>query len=1019
SSTGYEIMQLVGDSMVTIGTTIADTNYLVQGLNRDSSYWFSVRADFGASAGRRAVAVNITPTGGSTCALSNDLTIDSLIAPITGRMYTSTRLSNATTLGIELKNLGGISTSGTFPVSYQINGGTVVTETISSSLSPHSAFNYTFGTPFDFSAPGSYTIKAWVTYPSDTLHANDTLVTVIKNLQNDPLTLNPSFTEGFESATAASYLSPTRGFTGLDRCDFFASSLNGRARTFVDNGFARTGSRSAILDVMTLNSLTSDSLVTTFNLSNYTSSDQIWLNFYVRNQGIEASLPGNQVWIRGNDQAAWVPVYTLPIDPATIGLYTGSPNIDITGTLAKATPSQTISSSFQILFGEEGYTSANSVIPDGNLDNGYSFDDITITRASNDVGMNALISPTLKNFCFLSNAETISVKVTNYSSAIVSNVPVSYSINGGTAVTESIPSIPPKDSIIYTFSQTADLSLFQNYNLSFWVSYPGDTYPLNDSLLNINFNTTPIINSYPYLEGFENNNGYWYTGGTNSSWQWGAPEKTIINKAANGNNAWVTSLTGNYNNFELSYLYSPCFDLSSLTQPVFSFSHIFQTEDDCDCDYHWAEYSTDDSTWIKLGAEGGGTNWYDDSINQTWQKSYTKWHVSSYDVPTTAAKVRFRIVMSSDPATNFEGVGVDDVHIFDKAPVYSGANVSSGLSQVVTGSTWVDFGIGNTKIASINANGQNLGNTTVKVFINKSGIRHTFSQYYLDRNIVVQPASQPTDSVSVRFYFLDSEADSLINATGCSSCTTIADAYESGVTQYSNDPTHEDSTLNDNSSGNYRFIKPREDVSIIPNDNGYYAEYKVTGFSEFWINNGGITNDQPLPIILETFTATLYNVNAGLLRWTVGQQSGVLKFVVQKSTDGTNFTDLGQVNASPNTITYQFIDDQLLNGNNYYRLVITDSDGNIDYSPIRDLIFDQNAFSIAIFPNPVKTGMLYINTSVNCNNIEICDVSGRILMSNITSGLVNSVSLAGLSKGIYLAIVTTDNGKKVAKIVVE
>ena len=51
-----------------------------------------------------------------------------------------------------------------------------------------------------------------------------------------------------------------------------------------------------------------------------------------------------------------------------------------------------------------------------------------------------------------------------------------------------------------------------------------------------------------------------------------------------------------------------------------------------------------------------------------------------------------------------------------------------------------------------------------------------------------------------------------------------------------------------------------------------------------------LTNDQALPISIETFTATLINNNAGLLKWTVAPQSGIAKFVVQKSTDGTNFS---------------------------------------------------------------------------------------------------------------------------------
>ena len=296
------------------------------------------------------------------------------------------------------------------------------------------------------------------------------------------------------------------------------------------------------------------------------------------------------------------------------------------------------------------------------------------------------------------------------------------------------------------------------------------------------------------------------------SWQWGTPAKTIIDKAANGSKCWVTSLTGNYNDNELSYLYSPCFDLSGLAHPVLSFSHIFRTEDDCDCDYHWAEYSTDGVTWNKLGEVDSGTNWYDNPARVAWQLSNTIWHASSYDIPVNGSKVRFRIVMSSDPGTTYEGVGIDDVHIFDKAPVYSGPSIGSGLTQPVSGNGWVDFSSGGNRIVSINPNGQDLGNTNVEVFINTGPVRNDGHQYYLNRNIVIQPANPPTGSVSVRYYFLDTEAQNLVNAAGtgtCSSCTSIPDAYQAGVMQYSSPVlAEEDSTLANDSSGTFHFLSP-------------------------------------------------------------------------------------------------------------------------------------------------------------------------------------------------------------------
>jgi subtilase family protein/type IX secretion system substrate protein len=1018
SASNYEIMMLKGDSMQTIAST-TDTSYLFKGLNRDSSYWLTVRAMNGATAGRRAIAANVIPASGTACAFTNnDFTVDSLIAPLTGRQHTSSQLSNSASIKIELKNLGVLASSVTIPVSYQVNGGSIVTENISTPIASNGVYAYAFTVPYDFSNVGVYTIKAWVSYAADTLHENDTLTATIKNLQNDTVSLSPSFTEGFESAAAASYITYTNGFIGLDRCDFSMSNSNARARTFINTGFARTGNRCVTLDQPLWSSAsTADSLITTFNLSNYSTNDQIWLNFYYRNQGIDFSLPGNTVWIRGNDQAAWIAVDTLSILASSIGTYLPSKNIDISGILSSALPAQTISSSFQVKFGEEGYTSANSVITDGDTDDGYSFDDITITKSANDVSILSLVGPNINGICNLTNAEKVIVKVKNYSQITLNNIAVSYRVNGN-IVTETIATLAPHDTLVYTFTHTADLSAYENYNLDAWVNYTGDNYHFNDSLLNINFNTTPIITSYPYLEGFENSNGYWYTNGINDSWQWGAPQKQIINKAANGSNAWVTNLTGNYNDNQLSYLYSPCFDLSSLAHPVLSFSHIFQTEDDCDCDYHWVEYTTDEINWVKLGSVGSGTNWYDNATKQAWQKSDTIWHVSSFDVPTNATKVRFRIVMYSDPATNYEGIGIDDIHVFDKASVYTGANIDSGITQNVSGNNWINFGVGSNLIAAINPNGQDLGSTNVKAYLNDSSIRYVSNQYYLNRNIVIQPANQPTDSVSVRFYFLDSEVDSLIAASGCTTCTTIHDAYQSGITQYSRDAAHEDSTLANNTTGSYRFILPHSQVSIIPNDNGYYAEYKVAGFSEFWVNGGGENQNLPLALVLQSFTATKLNSSQALLQWSVLGGSKTSKFIIEKGSDSINFTDIDSVSYLNSTSNYQFTD-SLFSGINYYRLKIIDSTNNFQYSEIRSVTKDANVTTIQIYPNPVVNRIIYIKTPVNCRSIQLCDLLGRIIITENTNGIYNTLPLPNIATGIYFVTVQTDSEKKVKKVFVQ
>ena len=70
----------------------------------------------------------------------------------------------------------GQSTIQNLEVNYQVNGGPVITEQISSvAILPDGQAEYTFNDPFNSSIPGQYEIKAWTTLGSDGFLRNDTL----------------------------------------------------------------------------------------------------------------------------------------------------------------------------------------------------------------------------------------------------------------------------------------------------------------------------------------------------------------------------------------------------------------------------------------------------------------------------------------------------------------------------------------------------------------------------------------------------------------------------------------------------------------------------------------------------------------------------------------------------------------------------------------------------------------------------------------------------------------------------
>lgn len=826
-ATDYEVLQLVDYEYVSLGTTTG-TSYRVNALDKRKTYWFTVRGRINDSLGQRAVAKSIIPTSTTPCTAAEfdkDLKIDSLLSPVNGRLLTSNALTAAHPVTVRIKNLDDVATSGSYTLTYQVNGGAIISETSSATIAAGGTVNYTFTTPANFAAPGTYTVKVTVKQTGDTQTANDEQTYTIRQVVNPAITL--PYTEGFETADTSTYTSNYFALNSLPAFDF-TTTPNGRLRTFVNSGIAVTGGKALTLDAVNYTGVSANNeIVTTANLANYIADQGLRFDFSFKNHG-QLKQPGTAVWMRGSDASPWVKVYDLSANQGKPGdIKRVSININELG--------QPVSSSFQVRFGQQGTTSANngSYSNESNdMDDGFTFDDLRIVKANNDLQLTQIVAPDT----FLCNAGStvVTIKVKNTTASVFNNVPVYYRINNGTPVAGNISSLPANSEVNYTFATTADLTTLRAYKVDAWVQLSGDDYPVNDSITNQYVYSSPLITTFPYLERFNNSNGNWFTDTLSySSWQWGQPVKTLMKRSASEGKGWFTALNSIYRQNENAYLYSPCFNLSSLTQPVLSFSHISQQEDNCNCDYHTLEYSIDNgNTWQRLSATNG-TNWFDSSSNQSWRKSIQRWHVSSTEVPN-ASNIRFRFVLSSDELTQYEGVGIDDIHIFDKVTVYTGADVLNN-SQTVSGNNWVHFNSGGNRIASINPLGQNLGTTNVSVYINTNPVRYMNNQYYLDRNLVISSANAPTDSVLVRLYFTEQEVNRLLAATSCTGCIKLTDAFLAAVTKYSGYASFENGLLNDGTDGTFQFIDSGK-VDVVPFNNGYYAEFKVKSFSEFWIN---------------------------------------------------------------------------------------------------------------------------------------------------------------------------------------
>jgi len=1024
-ATDYEVLMLQQGDMKPVATTTA-LNYIIKGLSKDSTYWVTVRARLNGKEGRRADAKSRQPNNGS-CSGSisdNDLQLNALVSPVTGRAFTSSALGAHVPVTVEVKNLDNIAASG-FKLQYSLNNGPWQTENVAATIAAGGVYKHTFTTKANLSATGTYQLIAVVTNNmSDANASNDTLQKEIRHLPNDVINVSNSFYDDLEGAEAATIQGKTWGAT-LPRYDFESNTVYGRLRSFVNSGMAHSGSQAFTLDMnRTVTAGNTNYLTGTYNLANYNANtNDLRLEFFYNHHG-QIPHANNKVWIRGSDTEPWIVAYELQNDNESRGNYQKVGNIELSNLLAAH--GQNVSSSFQIRWGQFGQAQAT----DRTTASGYSIDNIKIFEAINDLQLHGFAAP-LQSGCGLSAATPVTIRIYNSAQKPFTQVPVKYRIGNGSWVEELIPQIEARDTLEYTFKQTANLTQLGAHNLQAVVYLNGDNYSDNDTATQIVRNS-PLITSFPYLQNFEAGDGSWYTGGIKSSWQWGTPAATKINSAASGTRAWKTSLAANYNDNEHSYLYSPCFDVSALQNPTLSFSAAIDFEDcgSAICDAAWVEYSGDGVEWKKLPAMRS-TNWYNKATDAVWStQGYTRWHVATAALPKSQT-LRLRFVVKSDPAVNHEGLAIDDVHIYDLAQsIYEGSSMTEPVSKTVNEAGWVHFDWNGQRIASIDANTNQLGNTQVQAYIFSDSVRSQKGQYYHARNLTIQSANKNwQDSVTVRFYFLNSEADSLVLAQNCAGCSKPSNAYQIGVTSYSDvDASFENGTLRDNLQGIWQFITP-ENVTIVPYDKGYYAEFKVKGFSEFWLNAGGLSGTGVLPLKLLHFSAQKSGADEVLVQWQTAAEEGVAAFEIELARNSSDvqqnkFEKIGAVapKGGPVQQQYSFTDKEAFKtGTRYYRLKIKNEDGSFSYSPVRTVVFETVQIW-QVFPNP-SAGvfhLVYQAAAGSTVQLQVTDVAGRIIyqQSVVANGLIQKqeVNLTTQTLGVYLLKVAHGTGKEVYKL---
>jgi hypothetical protein len=166
------------------------------------------------------------------------------------------------------------------------------------------------------------------------------------------------------------------------------------------------------------------------------------------------------------------------------------------------------------------------------------------------------------------------------------------------------------------------------------------------------------------------------------------------------------------------------------------------------------------------------------------------------------------------------------------------------------------------------------------------------------------------------------------------------------------------------------------------------------------------TNPQiVLPIKLENFTVT-GGSEGNTIRWTANANDIANVFIVQRSSDGTAWTDLSTLEASTGTESYSYTDANPLAGPNYYRLKLVNTDGTTGYSIVGIISTKTSTPNISFYPNPFHD-MINISAPGTFTHLSLRDIAGRTLWVKEYPGGINSTQIpAGdLPQGLYFITV--------------
>lgn len=180
----------------------------------------------------------------------------------------------------------------------------------------------------------------------------------------------------------------------------------------------------------------------------------------------------------------------------------------------------------------------------------------------------------------------------------------------------------------------------------------------------------------------------------------------------------------------------------------------------------------------------------------------------------------------------------------------------------------------------------------------------------------------------------------------------------------------------------------------------------------------------PLAVHFSSFSAAIKTDASKQLDWVISNPSDVVKFDVQRSTDGIRFQSVSilSVNGNSGVTHFSYIDLQAATGKTYYRILATERSGAIRFSSIISATTQSGNGNVTVYPNPVKgnnISFIMNNMPVGQYRVAVLSFAGQSVYSQsilFNGQSVYTLSLkSALAEGVYYLRITQPDGVSITK----